>query len=281
MDALIRSGKAEKPPFVPFLEHAAVRRDLLAYLREGPYGVILGDPLKVSFLMSLMGRVRLARPLLESLDFFRRNDPYTYAHVLKVFALTILVCQDLEWDYEDVIREATAGPLHDIGKLCVPLQVLRKTTPLRRAERALLEHHASAGFVLIGYYTGDRSAMAARVALEHHERRDGSGYPQGIPLTDRLVEIVSACDVYDALLSPRPFRKEGFGNRAALEELTDMAARGKIGWEIVQALVALNRKGKPAARECVVSIEKRGKPPKNNLHGLLEDDPSSPENIPA
>ncbi len=281
MDALVASGRSASNPSAPLLDHGTVRQDLAAFLRQGAYGFIFNDPRKLEILMNLMGKVRLVRPLLDALDYFRRHDGYTYSHVLRVFAMTILISQDLERDFEDLILEATAGPLHDIGKICVPLRILRKSTPLRRSERAVLEHHATAGFVLLSYYMKDPRAIAARVAGEHHERKDGSGYPLGIPLTDRLVEIVVACDVYDALLSPRPYRRVSYDNRTALEEITEMGARGKIDWEIVQALVSRNRRGRPPAGECKVSLEKRGTPPEGNLYGLVTEDAETTAEGPA
>jgi HD-GYP domain-containing protein (c-di-GMP phosphodiesterase class II) len=274
LDGLLRPGAEGSPPGIPLLDFDTVRRDLEGFLRQGAYKVIFGDPHRCASTMNLMEKVVLARPFLEALRFFKRSDLYTYRHVLRVFALSILLARDLESDYEDLILEATAGPLHDFGKICVPLRILKKTTPLKRSERAALEHHTVAGFVLTGYYMKDFGSIAAKVAAEHHERRDGSGYPRGIALRDRLVEIVVACDVYDALISPRPYRRVSYDNRTALEEITEMGSRGKLDWEIVEALVAVNRKGSPSSRICPVSVEKRGKPPEGNLYGVLLDDTS-------
>jgi len=77
-------------------------------------------------------------------------------------------------------------------------------------------------------------------------------------MKDRMIEIISVCDIYDALLSPRPHRPIPYDNRTALEEITEMAEKGKIGWEVVQALVSYSRKDKPSFQECKVSVEKRG-----------------------
>lgn len=277
LDGLLRPGMEGSLPGIPLLDFDTVRRDLEGFLRQGAYKVIFGDPRRCAATANLMEKVVLARPFLEALRFFKRSDLYTYRHVLRVFALSILLARDLETDYEDLILEATAGPLHDLGKICVPLRILKKTTPLKRSERAALEHHTVAGFVLTGYYMKDFGSIAAKVAAEHHERRDGSGYPRGIALQDRLVEIVVACDVYDALISPRPYRRISYDNRTALEEITEMGRRGKLNWEIVEALVAVNRKGSPPVGQFPVSVEKRGKPPEGNLYGVLIDDPPSPD----
>jgi HD-GYP domain-containing protein (c-di-GMP phosphodiesterase class II) len=280
LDDLSRSGARETYPAIPLLKYGTVRRDLLKFLRKGAYGRIFDNSQRNASLMALMEKVLLPLPVLEALHYFQRSDPYTYRHVLRVFALAILLAGDLEAKYEELILEAAAGPLHDFGKICVPLRILKKTTPLRRTERALLEHHTTAGFVLIGYYMKESKNTAAKVAAEHHERKDGSGYPLGITLNDRLVEIVVACDVYDALISPRPYRRDSYDNRTALEEITEMANRGKIGWEVVKALVAHNRKDRPRAEECAVSVEKRGKPPEGNLYGILLDDNEPPDALP-
>jgi HD-GYP domain-containing protein (c-di-GMP phosphodiesterase class II) len=277
LDGLLRSAKEGSHPGTPLLDFDTVRRDLEGYLRQGAYKVIFGDPRRYAATLNLMEKVVLARPLLDALRFFKRADLYTYRHVLRVFALSILLARDLETHYEDLILEATAGPLHDFGKICVPLRILKKSTPLKRSERAALEHHTVAGFVLTGYYMKDFESIAAKVAAEHHERRDGSGYPRGIALRDRLVEIVVACDVYDALISPRPYRRVSYDNRTALEEITDMGSRGKLDWGIVEALVAVNRKGNPPAGQYPVSVEKRGKPPEGNLYGILIDDTFPPD----
>jgi len=123
--------------------------------------------------------------------------------------------------------------------------------------------------VILSHFLQNHRSFAAQVAKEHHERRDGSGYPLGISLKDRMVEIIAVCDVYDALLSPRPYRPIPYDNRTALEEITEMAKEGKLSWEVVQTLVSHNRKDRPHFRECEVSTEKRGTPPADNLYGVI------------
>jgi HD-GYP domain-containing protein (c-di-GMP phosphodiesterase class II) len=86
-----------------------------------------------------------------------------------------------------------------------------------------------------------------------------------------MVEIVAICDIYDALTSRRPYRPVSFDNRTALEEITKMAEKNEVSWEVVQALVAHNRKGKPHFTECSISLDKRGVTPPNNLYGIRAD----------
>jgi HD-GYP domain-containing protein (c-di-GMP phosphodiesterase class II) len=91
-----------------------------------------------------------------------------------------------------------------------------------------------------------------------------------------MVEIIAACDIYDALIMPRPYRSGAYDNRTALEEVTEMAKQNKIGWDVIKALVARNRKSNPHYKEITISAEKRGTPPSYNVYGMMveETDPN-------
>ncbi len=265
-------GKEIRSPALPAMEFGTVRRDLLALTGRGVYRTIFGDEAEYRGLIRLMEMPWLPLPVLKSIGYYKWNDPYTYHHILLVFALSSHLARNLLDGYEEILQEAAAGPFHDFGKICVPLEILTKTTALRKSERKALEHHALAGFILLSYYLKDPGVLAARIARDHHERRDGSGYPRGVLLSSRFVEIVAACDVYDALISPRPYRESTYDSRTALDVITAMAEEGKIGWDIVQVLVSHHRKGKPHPEECKVSFEKRGQPPEGNLYGISLDE---------
>ena len=270
---------------VALLDYGTVREDLRRCLSITPYGEIFGDGTMVADLLGRMNLVRLPLPLLHALDHFRAHDFHTYRHILTVFALSMLVAEDVVPGYHDRPGEVVAGPTHDFGKLCIPLAILRKSSPLTRHERRLLDHHPLAGHVLLAYYFGDHRHPAVIVARDHHERRDGSGYPRGVTELAPVVELVAACDVYDALLSARPYRPLSYDNRTALEEMTGMAEAGKLGWECVTALVARNRRGQPDAAKVVVSRDRRGVPPSGNCYGTLAEEteaaPANPLAVPA
>jgi len=272
LDGLVssRPGRSYRP--LPLLRHGTVERDVHLFMETEPYHRIFEGAERRSRILGLMREVQLVQPVLESLDYFKTRDPYTYRHVLIVFAPLF----PPRWRH----RGAARG--HDPrghGRACArlrkdqrPPRAPEEDRPLSRTERGLLEHHAAAGYVLLCYYQGELHSFAAKVAMEHHERRDRSGYPRGIRLADPMVEIIAACDIYDALLSPRPYRPTSYDNRTALEVLTEMALQGKLGWEVVRALVAHNRKLKPHPWECRVSTEKRGVPPDGNLYGVIADE---------
>ena len=272
LDAVIHSHRTYSHQTSPLLLYGSVKQDCLDFLDTPPFVTIFSDQKEINDLVNLLETVRFPIPILQSLDYFKANDFYTYAHVLMVFALSTLLAKDLLPDHQERIRLSATGPTHDTGKVCVPLHILKKTTPLTKTERGFLGHHTAAGYVLLSYYYKDIQHLACKVALDHHERRDRSGYPRGILLEDPMVEIIAACDVYDALIMPRPYRSGAYDNRTALEEVTEMAKQNKVGWDVVKALVAHNRKSNPHYKEITISAEKRGTPPSYNVYGMMEEE---------
>ena len=272
LDAVIDSHGADSYQTYPLLLYGSVKEDCLNFLSVPPYATIFHDKKQINDFLNLLETVHFSIPILQSLDYFKQHDLYTYTHVLMVFALSTLLATDLIPDDQERIHLSATGPTHDIGKMCVPLHILKKTTPLTKTERGFLEHHAAAGYVLLGYYYKNRRHLACTVSLDHHERRDRSGYPRGIPLRDPLVEIIAVSDIYDALIMPRPYRSGAYDNRTALEEITEMAKQKKIGWDVVKGLVSHNRKSHPPYRELTLSPEKRGIPPSNNVYGVVAEE---------
>jgi putative two-component system response regulator len=119
-----------------------------------------------------------------------------------------------------------AAALHDVGKIGVPDQILLKPGPLNEAEWGVMRRHPQIGADIIGQHDNELLTMARTIALTHHERFDGSGYPMGlvgeqIPLVGRIVALA---DVFDALMSQRPY-KPAFSASRSLEIM--MGERGK------------------------------------------------------
>jgi HD-GYP domain-containing protein (c-di-GMP phosphodiesterase class II) len=269
MEAL-SSGRTAAIKTCRLLDYQQIKADLLGFFVASPYDLIFQDARRQEELLEIAGDVILPEPVLESLYHFRKLDFYTYRHTLLVFALSIIIARELIDDRAALLQEVMAGPTHDIGKLCVPLEILTKETPLTKAEHAHLRHHAQAGYVLLSHYFQDPGILAAEVARDHHERRDGSGYPLGISIDNLMIDIIMISDVYDALISPRPYRPVSYDNRTALEELTRQAAAGSLSETVARVLVALNRRSQPHFSQCVVSTERRGIPPLKNVYGVVE-----------
>jgi HD-GYP domain-containing protein (c-di-GMP phosphodiesterase class II) len=282
LGAVIDSHRAASYQTYPLLLYGSIQEDCLDFLSFPPCATIFQDRKQIDGLFNLLETVRFPIPILQSLDYFKQRDLFTYTHVLMVFALSTLLAKDLIPE-EESIRLSATGPTHDIGKMCVPLNILRKTTPLTRTERSFLEHHTAAGYGLLSYYYKNFRYLASAVALDHHERRDGSGYPRGILLEDPLVEIIAVSDIYDALIMPRPYRSSAYESRTALEEITEMAKQNKVGWDVVKALIAHHRKSNPSYKEITISAEKRGTPPSYNVYGVVveETDPKTEPDNPS
>jgi len=262
-----RGGAAAKT--WPILEHAAVRADLIGFIEQPPYPRVIGPP---EPLLELMAESKLVEPVFDFLDHFREQDFSTYHHILMVFALATLMAQCVLDNDEDRAREMVAGPTHDFGKICVPLDILKKRDPLTATERRRLRHHSAAGYVLLSHHLGDPNILPALVARDHHENRAGTGYPQGVSLSNLMVEIVAVVDVYDALLSPRPYRPVSYDNRTALDELTLQAEKGILNPVVVQCLIARNRHNHVHYSQCVPARVRRGKPPEENAYGITSEE---------
>lgn len=265
-------GRRQPSEEFSLLEYGSVQADLQRFLATPPYLDIFSDKEVMEELFAEMKSVRLPLPLLKALDYFRQHDFHTYRHILMVFNLSSVLVKGLGEARQKSDAVFVAGPSHDFGKISIPLHVLKKAGPLTIQEKQVIKYHSLSGYVLLAYYLGDHRHPAVLVARDHHERRDGSGYPRGVTTLDPVVEMVAACDVYDALLSPRPYRPVSYDNRTALEEMTRMADSGVLGRECVEALVSCNRHGRPGVADVCVSRDVRGTPPVGNNYGLIVDD---------
>jgi HD-GYP domain-containing protein (c-di-GMP phosphodiesterase class II) len=154
------------------------------------------------------------------------KDPYTEEHTRRVALRAAQVGDELGLSPGRLRDLAIGGLLHDIGKLTVPDAILKKPGPLTDAEYHVVMQHVHTGDALLNEL-GGFSPMVHRLVRGHHERFDGSGYPRAvagdpIPLD---VAILAVCDVYDALISERVYRK-AWSHERALEHLR--AGAGKL-----------------------------------------------------
>jgi HD-GYP domain-containing protein (c-di-GMP phosphodiesterase class II) len=165
----------------------------------------------------------------------RQQDAYTYMHSVSVGALMVGLGRQLGMESHELPELGLAGLLHDIGKVGVELELLNKKGRLTEEEFDRLREHAHYGHRLLA--RGNASEIALNVARHHHERSDGSGYPDrlagdAISLHARMAAV---CDVYDATTSDRPY-KEAWQPAHALRKMAEWS-RSQYDTRVFHAFV--------------------------------------------
>lgn len=145
------------------------------------------------------------------------RDAYTSSHQKNVSIIAREIAQHMGLSAERVEDLRLAALIHDIGKITVPAEILSKPSELKDAEFQLIKDHVKEGFEALK--DSELSDVIKQTVLQHHERLDGSGYPQGLKADEILLEakILMVADIYDAMTSHRPYRAS-LGEEAALEE---------------------------------------------------------------
>jgi putative nucleotidyltransferase with HDIG domain len=181
----------------------------------------------------LRERDRAERELRDNVDKLRRaingvvqamaravetRDPYTAGHQKQVAGLACAIAREMGLSEDRAEGIRVAGIIHDLGKISVPSEILTKPTRLTEMEFGIIKTHPEAGYDILNSI--EFPWPIAQVVLQHHERMDGSGYPQGLSGENILLEarIIGVADVVEAMASHRPYRA-GLGIETALQEI--------------------------------------------------------------
>ena len=165
------------------------------------------------------------------------RDPYTAGHEQRVADLAYAIAKEMNLSKERIDATRVAGLIHDIGKISVPAEILSKPRQLTEVEFKLTQTHPEVGYTILKPI--EFPWPIAQMVLQHHERWDGSGYPQGLSGEEILLEarILAVADVVEAISSHRPYRA-ALGIKMALKEISQN--RGTLyDPEVVDACVKL------------------------------------------
>jgi PAS domain S-box-containing protein len=212
----IRNGKDRILYFEGILEDITERKQNIARLRK-----------------TLGGAVQAIASLVET------RDPYTAGHQRRVADLARAIATEMGLSGDQIDGIRIAGTIHDLGKISVPSEILTIPRKLTALEYSLIKNHPQSGYDILKDI--EFPWPIARMIVEHHERINGSGYPNGLPGEDLLIEskILSVADVVEAMATHRPYRP-ALGIDAALAEIT--ANRGILyDPEVVDACLRLFR----------------------------------------
>jgi HD-GYP domain-containing protein (c-di-GMP phosphodiesterase class II) len=202
---------AERPLAAEQREAAAIcargRAAVTAMFAEARMGHTLDAERCMPLVEDIMNSVQRNCEAIVGLARLKRHDDYSYMHSVAVCALMVALERQLGGDVQACREAGAAGLLHDIGKAVMPLALLNKPGRLSESEFEIVRGHAASGHALLQAGKG-ASPQTLDVALHHHERMDGSGYPHGLAgeHISRIARMGAICDVYDAITSNRPYK---------------------------------------------------------------------------
>jgi HD-GYP domain-containing protein (c-di-GMP phosphodiesterase class II) len=170
----------------------------------------------LSLQKTINGTIRILSQMVEL------RDPYTAGHQKRVGELAKEVAGSMGLDEKFRENVKVAGFLHDLGKVACPVEILTKPGRLTDIEFAMIKQHPQVGHDLLN--SVDFDWPLAKTVLMHHERLDGSGYPQGLKGEEIILEarILSVCDVVEAMASHRPYRPK-LGLKKAISEINRLS----------------------------------------------------------
>ncbi|MFH1459516.1 MAG: HD domain-containing phosphohydrolase [Candidatus Omnitrophota bacterium] len=250
------------------LSKTTIINDLITLFDKDTYRTFFSNCESTLQVLNIIDQIEFTEPIINELISMKQTLPLTYNHILIVSALSIKVSLEFKDPHFDIYKIARIGLVHDIGKSRIPKKVLEKKTPLTDYEFKIIQEHPLIDYLLISHYLNNSRSIIAKASFAHHERSDGSGYPCGVKRLNKYVQTIIPCDIFHALISPRPYRSSPFTVRAALDLLLEESKKGKINMNFVKCLISLARKDKPHYQEVKISKPGRDAPPKINYYGI-------------
>lgn len=229
---------------VPIQEELVRAKEIKREAKETIHNIMedirFGNPIKKDkvehVVMKMVSSIFRNQNALISLGRIRTVDEYTYMHSMSVCILMISFGKHLRFDLHQLKDVGVGAMLHDIGKMKIPQEILHSKKQLSDEEYEKMKEHVKYGRILLEETPGI-AETSILVAAQHHERLDGSGYPNGLIGNDisKYAQIAAIVDVYDALTSERSY-KHGLPPTEALKKLFEWSERYFNG-ELVQQFI--------------------------------------------
>ena len=199
---------AEKGEFTT--ENLALSKQVINHLVEDimENRVVLENKENIYHLNNIIDNLVEQDVLMHDVEMIRNHDEYTFVHSVNVSAMAVIIGLAFDYDVDELKKLGLAALLHDIGKIKVDSALINKPGKLTAEEKLIMNRHSQYTYELLR----ERSEIDEAVALsayQHHEKFDGTGYPQGLKGEEIVpfARIIAVADVYDALVTDRSYRK--------------------------------------------------------------------------
>ncbi|MEO5796926.1 MAG: HD-GYP domain-containing protein [Rhodoferax sp.] len=209
---------------------------LIAMFQEARMGKTVDAEMATQLVQEISDSVERNAGAIISLARLKDADNYTYMHSVAVCAMMVALSRQLKLDEDQTRAMGLAGLLHDLGKALMPMDVLNKPGKLTDAEFNVIKSHPSKGHKLLAESQAV-DALVLDVVLHHHEKTDGSGYPERLKgdAISLFAKMGAVCDVYDAITSNRPY-KNGWDPAESLKKMAEWT-NGHLDPKVFQAFV--------------------------------------------
>ncbi len=168
------------------------------------------------------------------INMLKVSDEYTFKHSVDVATMSMIIARNYGLEKREMEELCVSGLLHDVGKSRIPNEILNKPGKLDDHEFKVMRQHTLFGFKILKDKSFSDAVMAG--VLQHHEKINGAGYPQGLPENKihKYAKIIAVADVYDALVTERPYKK-AFSKRMAIEMI--MAMTGELDINVMRSFL--------------------------------------------